>query len=170
MVALLLLVPLGIIMGLLIWHVPNDVKTDESSNPMKVRINSSEIPSSEGGVSEDIKDNQEAIASPETTVSLIIDGPTGKTSYKIPVKIQGTVADVLLSAKTKGLEISYQDFGGELGLFVESINGVTNNQKTNKYWTLYVNGQRANTGASSTPTKEGDVIEWRYEQIMENGI
>lgn len=47
------------------------------------------------------------------------------------------------------------------GLFVESIDGVTGNGP--KYWTFFVNGKEASTGASSYITKSSDRITWKLQ-------
>jgi len=58
-------------------------------------------------------------------------------------------------------------FGGKqyanLGFFVDEINGMKNNPKTNKYWIYYVNGQSANVGVSSYIIRPNDIITWKYE-------
>lgn len=50
-----------------------------------------------------------------------------------------------------------------LGSFVMSINGTANT--TDHFWMFYVNGQLASVGADQYQTKDGDKIEWRYEQL-----
>lgn len=161
-------------MGLLIWKVPNN------SNEAELK----EIPVVEGTTNAEPVDNELTLtratednntsaketAAPQAKVSLIIAGSEKSANYEVDVKTGDTVADVLQSAETAGLTIFFKDFGGELGLFVESINGLDNDQKKNMYWTLYVNGQRASQGASSTIVKATDLVEWKFERAVEEGI
>lgn len=53
---------------------------------------------------------------------------------------------------------------GSMGLFIESINGLKNNNQTGEYWIYYVNGESARIGISNQIVKSGDVIQWRYEK------
>lgn len=57
-------------------------------------------------------------------------------------------------------------FGGKqyasLGFFVDEINGLKNNSKTNQYWIYYINDQSAKVGISNYNIKSGDIIKWRY--------
>lgn len=52
---------------------------------------------------------------------------------------------------------------GSMGLFVESINGLKNNNKTGKYWIYYVNNESAQIGISNYIIKPNDIITWKYE-------
>jgi hypothetical protein len=47
------------------------------------------------------------------------------------------------------------------GYFVSSINGVAGNGP--KYWTFFVNGKEASSGASLYITKSSDIITWELE-------
>ncbi len=49
------------------------------------------------------------------------------------------------------------------GEFVKSINGVEAN--SSHYWAFYINGQQATVGAGQYVTKDGDVVEWKMEEI-----
>ncbi|MFA7653417.1 MAG: DUF4430 domain-containing protein [Candidatus Magasanikbacteria bacterium] len=51
-----------------------------------------------------------------------------------------------------------------MGYFVEEINGVKNDTRSNTYWIMYVNGQSATVGASAYILKAGDRIEWKFEK------
>lgn len=48
-----------------------------------------------------------------------------------------------------------------LGRFIDEIEGVKNSG--GYYWTLYINGRYSNLGVSEVVIRNGDVIEWRYE-------
>ncbi len=53
---------------------------------------------------------------------------------------------------------------GSMGLFIESINGLKNNNQTGEYWIYYVNGESAKIGISNYIVKPGDIIKWSYEK------
>ena len=54
----------------------------------------------------------------------------------------------------------------DFGVFIESINAVKPDDK--HFWKLYINGQEAQVGADQLQTKDGDIIEWRIEEINNN--
>ena len=58
-------------------------------------------------------------------------------------------------------EIQTQD--SSIGVFVISINGVSNSE--DHFWMFYVNGELAQVSADQYTTKNGDKIEWRYDQF-----
>lgn len=62
-------------------------------------------------------------------------------------------------------EIEFKDYG-EAGKFITSINGLAANEKN--FWAFYLNGEKAQTGASQTKLEEGDIIEFIYEKIDPN--
>lgn len=51
----------------------------------------------------------------------------------------------------------------DFGVFVESINGVKPDEK--HFWKLYINGAESQVGADKLQTKDGDVVEWKLEEI-----
>lgn len=48
------------------------------------------------------------------------------------------------------------------GVYVDTINGVKGGTD-GKYWTFYVNGTMATSGADAYKTKDGEVIEWKFQ-------
>lgn len=52
----------------------------------------------------------------------------------------------------------------EFGDFVTSINGIT--PDSNQFWSMYVNGQQSQVGASQYMTKNGDSIKWQIDQVQ----
>ena len=58
-------------------------------------------------------------------------------------------------------EIQTQD--SSIGVFVISINGISNSE--DHFWMFYVNGELAQVSADQYTTKNGDKIEWRYDQF-----
>lgn len=74
-----------------------------------------------------------------------------------------TVFDLLKkTTEQNNLEFSYKDYGGEMGIFVESINSIKNSISDNRFWQYWVNNVYAQVGAGSYELKDGDVIEWKY--------
>ncbi len=52
---------------------------------------------------------------------------------------------------------------GEAGEFIESINGLTGNEKS--YWAFYVNDEYAMQAANKTILKKGDVVKFVYTPV-----
>ncbi|MFH0805034.1 MAG: DUF4430 domain-containing protein [Patescibacteria group bacterium] len=65
------------------------------------------------------------------------------------------------AASVYGLTLQTKQF--DFGTLVEGIGGIVSGQE-GKYWTLYVNGQMAPTGADATAVAPGDRIEFKFEQ------
>ena len=85
------------------------------------------------------------------------DKVISETYVKYPGR-DGKTAFALLQEATI-IEFKQYDFG----VFVESVNGVKPDSR--HFWKLYVNGQESQTGADQLQTKNGDVVEWRLEEI-----
>lgn len=87
--------------------------------------------------------NTQAVAAVQ---AIAYDGEDGKNALD------------LLKSKA---EIQTQD--SSIGVFVISINGVSNSN--DHFWMFYVNGELAQVSADQYTTKNGDKIEWRYDQF-----
>ena len=61
--------------------------------------------------------------------------------------------------------IEYQDYGGDLGIFVQGINGVK--PSGNKFWLFKVNGKGAEVGISSYKVQDGDRLEFVISEPSE---
>lgn len=83
--------------------------------------------------------------------------------YELTLAKNNTVQQAmnLLSQKTN-FTFSGKQYA-TLGFFVDEINGLKNNPKTNQYWIYYINGQSANVGVSSYIIQPNDIITWKYE-------
>lgn len=53
---------------------------------------------------------------------------------------------------------------GNMGLFVNSINNLKNNNQTGEYWIYYINDESAKIGISNYIIKPNDIITWKYEK------
>ena len=60
------------------------------------------------------------------------------------------------------MEFSYTDYGGDLGVFIESINSVGNDTEGNKWWQYWVNDKHAEIGVSSYLVQPEDVVEFKF--------
>lgn len=108
----------------------------------------------------DISDSfGEAGAQKTIPVQLVVEG----VSYDLRVPLGSSVYDVMKQAReTRGLEFQGRDFSG-IGYFVEEINGKRQDLKVSHFWILYMNGQKAKAGVSSSFVNNQDIIEWKYE-------
>ena len=98
--------------------------------------------------------------------------PLGKTSGVTILEINGeryeqeidgpiSVYEFMKKIKENGrLEFTEKNYVG-IGKFVDSINGVSGNNK--KSWIYYVNDKKANVGVSVYEINKGDVVSWNYE-------
>jgi hypothetical protein len=59
--------------------------------------------------------------------------------------------------------VSSQDFGGDLGVFVTGFKGV--DAEGNHFWEFKVNGESSNVGAGKYEVKQGDVLEFAYSSF-----
>ncbi len=75
-----------------------------------------------------------------------------------------TVFDALKSvAKENNIELSYNN-NYNWGVFVESI-GKVKNGDNGKYWQYYVNDVLGDVAADKKILKEGDEVEWKFEEV-----
>ncbi|HWO73545.1 MAG TPA: DUF4430 domain-containing protein [Dehalococcoidia bacterium] len=56
--------------------------------------------------------------------------------------------------------VSFRDFGGDLGVFITGFYGVT--AQGNDYWQFIVNGKSSDVGVSGYTVQNGDVLEFKY--------
>jgi outer membrane lipopolysaccharide assembly protein LptE/RlpB len=89
--------------------------------------------------------NQPVKLSPEQTITL--NGENNKTALEI---LQSTY-----QVETKTYE--------NMGEFIETINGLKPDNK--HFWAFYINGQMAEVGAGQYQSKDGDVLEFKLEEI-----
>jgi hypothetical protein len=59
--------------------------------------------------------------------------------------------------------MSYQDFGGDLGIFITGFHGVQ--AKGNHFWEFKLNGETAGAGVSAYEVQPGDVLEFVYSSF-----
>lgn len=163
LIALALLVPLALILGLLLGRSPDrflPASGTSTGSPSKDSVATPSFPSSTASPS------APAPAAVGTDVILEIKHGSEHRSYRLAVTGETTVADLLRRAeREQGLRLKTKDYGGSLGVFVEGIDGVENDPKAQMYWTLYVNGAFSQLGASSAKVRPGDTVTWAFEPM-----
>lgn len=112
-------------------------------------------------VSEALESQGGEVAAAEA-VTLMIDYGNG-TTVSIPgVSLMegNTVYDVLKTAgESKGIAVESKDYGGELGQFIQSIDGKQGSGDA--YWQYWLNGIYSQKGVSGVAPASGDVIEFK---------
>ena len=99
----------------------------------------------------------------EAKVRLEING----TELIIPYRDGMTTEHAMEDAHTKYPESFWYEsieYGGDLGTFVKSVNGISENPKKRMYWILYINGKKSNKGISTLKLNPDDLIMWNYEK------
>lgn len=84
-----------------------------------------------------------------------------ETDYVRYLGRDGATAFELLHELT---DIGFQDY--DFGVFVESIHGIK--PEEGYFWKLFINGEPAQVGATDLQTHNGDVVEWKIEEINES--
>lgn len=98
-------------------------------------------------------------------VKLMIDFGDGQvnTFNDVEVNKNASVFELLSRvAEKNSLKFEYKDYGGPMGIFIDSINGVGSDLGGNKYWQFWVNNIFSEVGASSYRLQNGDLVEWKY--------
>lgn len=106
----------------------------------------------------------------QSVASLMIDYGDGriKTYSDLSVNDQSTIFDVLKQAAEKNnIDLQYKDFGGELGIFIETIDGVGKDPAQKKWWQFWVNNKYSQTGVGSYKVQAGDVIQFKFTEGQE---
>lgn len=92
-----------------------------------------------------------------------IEFKAGDEIYQISISKGSSVYDVMTDLSVSSIKpfVFEAENYPSLGYFVKSINGIKNSG--GYYWTLYVNSKYSNIGASQYKLKEGDRVEWKYQ-------
>lgn len=81
--------------------------------------------------------------------------------YTIPILSDVTVLEAMNAlASNSNFSFSGRDFPG-IGLFVEEIGGKKNGGGF--YWTLFINNELSEIGATQAEVSPNDIVEWHYE-------
>lgn len=175
-VALIVLVPLVMVLGLTLLRPKGAPTTTPASSivttpspqvasPGPLAILPTETPRGRTTVTEPAPVPVSSPAPAGETVTLTITSPKKTSELKVPVTKSASVLDALKAAAQQGVEFETKDYGAPLGIFVQSLAGIDNDNARQIYWTLYINGKMSETGASSTIVRAGDHITWKYEHL-----
>lgn len=94
---------------------------------------------------------QGANGSKKITVEVIVpDKPSKEFTIQTNAKFLGKALDE--KKLIKGTP-------GKYGLFITSVNGVTADSSKDEWWCITKSGKQVNTGADTTPVKNGDHFE-----------
>jgi len=95
-------------------------------------------------------------------VNLMLDFGDGDVRVFNNIDINANISafDLLQKVATdNNLELKYNDYGGDMGMFIESIDGVKNREN---FWQYWVNNKYAEIGVSNYYLQAGDIVEWKY--------
>lgn len=78
------------------------------------------------------------------------------------ISYKGVEGQNALELLKQSHEVETESYEG-IGEMVTSIDGTASD--STHFWSLYVNGQQSQVGASAYTTKDTDTIEWKLEEI-----
>lgn len=136
------------------------LQNDENS----LQNNENPLPSAASASPTDANSNPESDEKPgEQTKTIHATLRINGKNATLAVKEGSTAFDLMVAARDEGyMNFTYKDFGGDLGYFIESINGLKSTK--DYFWIYYINGAKANAGVSNYTLKSQDVITWNYEK------
>ncbi|MFH1711631.1 MAG: DUF4430 domain-containing protein [Patescibacteria group bacterium] len=86
--------------------------------------------------------------------------------YPLSVPVETNVIDLMKLIQDQNDDFSFNGTEYEgMGMLVEQINDTENNMDESMFWSLYVNDELAQVGASQYIIQDGDIINWRYEKV-----
>lgn len=88
-------------------------------------------------------------------------------NYETEISKESSAYELMQELKMQGLQFSGLEYAG-IGFYVTEINGLKEDKKSGLYWTLYINEKESNVGVSSLILKDGDSVEWKYENRNKN--
>jgi hypothetical protein len=99
------------------------------------------------------------------TISVDFTGaPQEFEAIKVPFEVapETTAWDAIKTVLGEE-NLTFMDFGGDLGIFISGFNGV--NAEGNHFWEFKINGEGAETGVSKYVVQQGDVLEFVYSSF-----
>lgn len=83
--------------------------------------------------------------------------------------IPGQTAFSVLKSQTEAnnIELSFKDYGGDLGVFIESIDGLPDGNSSDKWWQYWINDEYMTIGVSSYVMSPGDSMVWKFTGSQE---
>lgn len=98
------------------------------------------------------------------SASLMIDYGNGtvRTFDSVSVSAEATVFDLLkTAAEENNLALETKDYGGDLGVFIVSIDGVGEGA-ADKWWQYWINNHYGQAGVSTQGVSEGDIVVLKF--------
>lgn len=111
------------------------------------------------GSKQEAVNNKQEVSTIKATLSIAYLDETH--TFELESSEIKTAYDLLLFAQKEG-KVTVDTKQYDFGVFIESIGGVANSNDF--VWIYYVNGESASVGADKYELKNGDSVEWRYEQ------
>lgn len=97
----------------------------------------------------------------EISVVLKINNKQDEKVFEHNIQEEKTGFDLMKELQAKGhMEFVYEK--SNVGVFVNSINGIENNVSDNIFWMFYVNDKMAGVGIGGYVLQDKDTIEWKY--------
>jgi hypothetical protein len=166
LIVLAVLVPLVILLGVMItkWPQLQMASIPEEIAPTPQQAGQGMVAAETTTASIDATPINQRVSARETVLLTV---ENGSTKSVLQVQIDGTVSvkDVMQAAAAENkITTEAKDYGESMGVLIESINSVANDNKQKRYWYLYVNGQLSPVGASQAQVRAGDEVSWKYEE------
>jgi hypothetical protein len=99
-----------------------------------------------------------------TVIVNFAGAPVQKPTVSVAFGVQpGQTAWTAVRQAIGQSNLTFQDFGGSLGIFITGFYGVQ--AQGNHFWEFFVNGQSSLVGVSAYIVKSGDVLEFRYSSF-----
>ena len=103
---------------------------------------------------------EKPVASSKSITITVINSASKETAYSLR-----TDALFLAQAMDEAEGLTYESVDGPYGLVIESVNGERAVYDENgAYWSLLVNGEYGNYGASQQPVEDGDAFVIAYSR------
>lgn len=163
LVVLSVLVPLVVILGALLVRWPRLKDPAINGFAESVEKTFETVPSVSAVPT--ISTSAEFIKREVEKITLVTERNGYKKSWQVEIEHETNVEKVLVAAAAKGyLDFEVTDYGGSMGVFIESLGGIANNNIEKVYWHLYINDVLSSVGASQAVVKAGDNVIWKYEK------
>lgn len=104
---------------------------------------------------------------PEKKIEVTVTLEINNTQLLIPYHENLTAEDAMKEAHELYPESFWYEgieYGGDLGTFVQSINGISENYQEKMHWILYINQKKSNKGISTLKLNQNDIMKWNYEK------
>lgn len=166
LIVLAVLVPLVILLAVMIlkWPELQRASIPEKIVPTPQQTEQGTVAAETTTAPEDAAPINQPVSAREMVLLTV---ENGLTKSELWVQVDGTVSvkEVMQAAATENqITMEAKDYGESMGILIESINSVANDNGQKRYWYLYVNGQLSAVGASQALVKAGDEISWKYEE------